>query len=149
MPESGERRERPMTVGELSRLTGVPVKALRSYTDWGLIYTVGRSLANYRLYDADALWCVRLITELRGLGLTVAELRDLLGGYSADDHRSIGPSLAERLSAARARVDVRIADLDQTRRRIDAFTAAHRAELAGENGARLWTDDPRRSGPPA
>lgn len=24
-----------MTVGELSRRTGVPVKALREYTDWG------------------------------------------------------------------------------------------------------------------
>ncbi|MEV6055826.1 MerR family DNA-binding transcriptional regulator [Streptomyces sp. NPDC052107] len=28
-----------MTVGELSRLTGVPVKTLREYTNLGLIYT--------------------------------------------------------------------------------------------------------------
>lgn len=33
----------PMTVGELSRRTGVPIKTLRQYTDWGLIYTIGRS----------------------------------------------------------------------------------------------------------
>ncbi|MGH4017067.1 MAG: MerR family transcriptional regulator [Pseudonocardiaceae bacterium] len=31
-----------MTVGELSRRTGVPIKNLRQYTDWGLINTVGR-----------------------------------------------------------------------------------------------------------
>lgn len=30
-----------MTVGELSRRTDVPIKALREYADWGLIYTVG------------------------------------------------------------------------------------------------------------
>ncbi|WP_234353228.1 MerR family transcriptional regulator [Streptomyces ardesiacus] len=66
-----------MTVGELSRLTGVPVKTLREYTDLGLIYTLGRSPANYRLYNGDALWCVRFIGELRGLGLTVAEIREL------------------------------------------------------------------------
>jgi predicted site-specific integrase-resolvase len=43
-----------MTVGDLSRRTGVAVKTLRQYTDWGLIYTVGRSATNYRLFDADA-----------------------------------------------------------------------------------------------
>ena len=36
-----------MTVGELSRYTGVPPKALRAYTDWGLIDTAGRSPAGY------------------------------------------------------------------------------------------------------
>ena len=32
-----------MTIGTLSRRTGIPVKALRTYEDMGLIYTVGRS----------------------------------------------------------------------------------------------------------
>lgn len=44
-----------MTVGELSRRTDVPIKALREYTDGGLIYTVGRSATNYRLFGNDAL----------------------------------------------------------------------------------------------
>ncbi|MDT9701273.1 MerR family transcriptional regulator [Streptomyces sp. P17] len=70
-------RLRPMTVGDLSRRTGVTVKALREYTDLGLIYTLGRSPAGYRLYDPDALRCVRFIGELRGLGLTIAEIREL------------------------------------------------------------------------
>jgi DNA-binding transcriptional MerR regulator len=65
-----------MTVGELSRITGVPVKALRQYADWRLVYTIGRSPTGYRLFDADALWCVRMIDHLRGLGLTLAETRD-------------------------------------------------------------------------
>jgi MerR family transcriptional regulator, copper efflux regulator len=32
---SSAQRVRPMTVGELSRRTGVPIKTLRQYTDWG------------------------------------------------------------------------------------------------------------------
>jgi DNA-binding transcriptional MerR regulator len=32
-----------MTIGTLSRRTGIPVKALRTYEDMGLLYTVGRS----------------------------------------------------------------------------------------------------------
>jgi MerR family copper efflux transcriptional regulator len=49
---SSAQQARPMTVGELSRRTGVPIKNLRQYTDWGLISTRGRSATNYRLYQA-------------------------------------------------------------------------------------------------
>ena len=56
-----------MTVGALSRRTGVPVKTLRTYEDMGLIYTVGRSAGNYRLFDEDALWCVGVVSGLRTL----------------------------------------------------------------------------------
>ncbi len=98
-----------MTVGDLSRRTRVPIKALRAYTDWGLINTLGRNGANYRLYDADALRCVQIITELRGLGLTLAEIRALAHAYPDRNGQLIGPSLAQRLRAARARVDAQIA----------------------------------------
>ena len=64
-----------ITIGVLSARTGVRVKALREYTDLGLIHTLGRSAAGYRLYTDDALWCVRFIGELRGLGLTIALAR--------------------------------------------------------------------------
>jgi MerR family copper efflux transcriptional regulator len=54
-----------MTIGALSRRTGVPVKALREYEDLGLIYTVGRSAGNYRLFSEEALWCLGVIGTLR------------------------------------------------------------------------------------
>ena len=44
------------TVGELSRLTGVTVRALHHYDDIGLVRPSQRSAAGYRLYeDADVL----------------------------------------------------------------------------------------------
>lgn len=126
-----------MTVGELSRRTGVSIKALRQYTDWGLIYTVGRSATNYRLFDSDALWCVHFIGQLRGLGLTVAEIRRLTRVDAP-----IGPRLADLLHQSRARVSARMAELRQTLCRIDEFETAHRADLAGRGGA-CWVADPR------
>jgi hypothetical protein len=54
-----------MTIGTLSRSTGVPVKQLREYADQGLIYTVGRSPGKYRLFGDEALWCVRMINDFR------------------------------------------------------------------------------------
>jgi MerR family copper efflux transcriptional regulator len=44
-----------MTIGELARRSGTSVKALRRLEGMGLIYTVGRSPAGYRLFDQDAL----------------------------------------------------------------------------------------------
>ncbi|WP_435057745.1 MerR family transcriptional regulator [Streptomyces sp. bgisy060] len=130
-----------MTVGELSRRTGVSVKALREYTDLGLIYTLGRSPSNYRLYDTDALWCVRFIGELRGLGLTVAEIRELTTAYLDGPDGPVGSHLAELLHRSRERVRERIAAQQQILVRIEQFETEHRANLAA--GDLHWAGDPR------
>jgi DNA-binding transcriptional MerR regulator len=133
---------RLMTVGELSRRTGVPVKTLREYTDTGLIYTAGRSPANYRLYTADALWCVRWIGELRGLGLTVAEIRDTVRECLDRADRSVGPRLARLLHRSRERAQRRIAEQQRVLARIDAFERDHGGDLARAGDLR-WAGDPR------
>jgi MerR family copper efflux transcriptional regulator len=132
-----------MTVGELSRMTGVPTKNLRAYTDWGLIYSVGRTSANYRLYDSEALWCVRAVIELRCLGLTLAEIRDLTAAYLERSGQPIGPRLAEILRRSRDRVQCQIGDLRATLTRIDDYMDGHRDELEGRAGGAVWAGDPR------
>lgn len=137
-------RSRPMTVGELSRRTGVTVKALREYTDLGLIYTLARSAAGYRMYDTDALWCVRFIGELRGLGLTVAEIRELVAARADSAGRTVGPHLAELLSRSRERLRRRIAAQQQILDQVTKFEAEHQADLV--KGDLCWAGDPRGCG---
>jgi len=120
-----------MTIGSLSRRTGVPVKTLRKYEDMGLIYTAGRSPGNYRLFDEEALWCVGVIGSLRGLGLTLAEIRELSEIYLARTEDPIGPRLAAVLRAARGRAQDRITELQQLLGRIDDFEASHAACVMG------------------
>jgi MerR family transcriptional regulator, copper efflux regulator len=124
-------RSAVMTIGALSRRTGVPVKALREYEDLGLIYTVGRSAGNYRLFDEEALWCVAVIATLRRLGLTLAEIGDLAGGYLQRPGEPVGPRLAEVLSAVRVRTQKRIAELDALLQRLDDYQSQFADELAG------------------
>jgi hypothetical protein len=50
-------RAKAMTIGQLARRTGVSIKTLREYERLGLIYTLGRSESNYRLFDESAFWC--------------------------------------------------------------------------------------------
>jgi DNA-binding transcriptional MerR regulator len=85
-----------MTIGQLSRRTGVNVKTLRKYEGMGLIYTVGRSAGNYRSFDESALWCVDVICTLPCLGLTVAEVREIAGIYLGQTNESIAPQVAIR-----------------------------------------------------
>src|SRR6266511_3762854 len=72
---------KPMTIGQLSRRTGVPIKTLREYEQLGLIYTLGRSESNYRLFGEEALWCVQVIRTMRSLGLTLKEIQDIAALY--------------------------------------------------------------------
>jgi MerR family copper efflux transcriptional regulator len=136
-----------MTIGELSRRTGVSVKVLRRYDAQGLLYSPGRSAGNYRLFDESALWCVEVVTGLRNLGLTVAEIRELARVYVDDPGEPIGPRLAERLEEARSRIDDRIAELTALRKRIDDFETRHGAELSGRGGADFRATDPTASPP--
>lgn len=130
-----------MTIGALSRRTGVPVKQLRRYEDLGFIYTVGRSGGNYRLFDESALWCVEVVETWRSLGLTLTEISDLVGVYLASPEENIGPRLADRLQAVRERTTARIDELRRLLRRIDAYEAEYRSALDGETDLRCT--DPR------
>ncbi|MFI1916121.1 MerR family transcriptional regulator [Nocardia sp. NPDC020380] len=132
-----------MTIGELSRRSGVSVKALREYTDLGLIYTLGRSPAGYRLYTDDALWCVRFIGELRGLGVTIAEICHLVDALDNDSGPPVGTRLAELLRRSRQRLQRRISEYTQILDRIDEFESEHRDHLAADDLS--WAGDPHRS----
>lgn len=132
-----------MTVGELSRRTGVPVKKLRQYEGMGLIYSRGRSAAGYRLFDDNALWCVEWISGLRALGLTEAQIRELSTWRAEHPDQPSGPYLAQILHQVRMRIRARIDELEQTRERIDAFEDRHDAMLRGCATTDPWGPDPR------
>jgi len=131
-----------MTIGELSRRSGTPVKALRAWTDMGLVYSPGRSPAGYRLFDESALWCIGVIGELRGLGLTLAEISELACVYLGRPAEPIGPHVAGLLRRARDRADAQIVRLQELRRHIDQVLAERATELAGDE---IRKSDPTRS----
>ncbi|MHB1875667.1 MAG: helix-turn-helix domain-containing protein [Streptosporangiaceae bacterium] len=67
-----------LSIGEVSRRTGVPVKTIRFYSDRGLVLPAARSAAGYRLYDLDAFARLDLVRTLRGLGLDLASIQRVL-----------------------------------------------------------------------
>jgi MerR family copper efflux transcriptional regulator len=138
-------RDELMTVGELAARTGMPPKAIREFEGMGLIYSAGRSEANYRLFDESAIWCVQAIANLRALGLTIKQIRQLAAVYLERPHEPIGPRLADLLEQTERRIEQRREQLDVIQRRIRAFRSAHKAALAGLSDPELVTADPRRT----
>jgi MerR family copper efflux transcriptional regulator len=134
------RSGRLMTIGELARRTGMPAKAIREFEGLGLIYSAGRSEANYRLFDESAIWCVHTIRSLRSLGLTIKEIQQLAAVYLDRPGEPIGPRLAELLDRAEERIEQRCAELDLIQERIRDFRAANSAALAGRS--ELTVGDP-------
>jgi len=133
-----------MTIGQLARRSGLSIRALREYEGLGLIYGLGRSRSNYRLFDESALWCLQVIRTLRSFGLTLSEIQEMSAVYSEHRGQPIGPYLQAKLDGALSRIEARIADLKEVRRRIRAFEAAHATALAGQTDLELYAVDPRR-----
>jgi DNA-binding transcriptional MerR regulator len=112
-----------MTVGELARRTGLSHKAIRELEGRGLIYSVGRSESNYRLFDETALWCVGAVAKMRSLGLTLAEIEQLHDCYLKAPDKPPSAQFARVLDRAEERIRAQIAAHQQTLRRIEAFRA--------------------------
>ncbi|MEU7829022.1 MerR family transcriptional regulator [Nonomuraea sp. NPDC049129] len=66
------------SIGELARRTGLTVKAIRFYSDRGIVPPTGRSPAGYRRYDVDALARLELVRTLRDLGLDLPTIRKVV-----------------------------------------------------------------------
>jgi MerR family copper efflux transcriptional regulator len=140
-------RANAMTIGQLSRRTGVPIKVLRTYEDLGFLYTLGRSEGNYRLFGEEALWCVRVIQGLRSLGLTLKEIRALVTCYLERPGEPSSILLEAHLAHALARIEARITVLQALRQRILEFQAACAGAPAPPEAsalAQLFAQDPRR-----
>jgi DNA-binding transcriptional MerR regulator len=67
-----------MTIGQLSRRTGLSVRTLRFYADAGVLPEAERSESGYRLFDADAVPRARLVRTLRELGVSLEDVKRVL-----------------------------------------------------------------------
>jgi DNA-binding transcriptional MerR regulator len=98
------------TVGELSRLTGITVRALHHYDEIGLCRPSARSAAGYRLYNDDDVLRVQQVLLFRELGLPLPEI-----GAAIDAAASRADLLRrhrETLIEKRGRLDAMVAAID-------------------------------------
>ncbi|MGW6916247.1 MerR family transcriptional regulator [Kitasatospora sp. NPDC054939] len=66
------------SIGDLARRTGLTVKAIRFYSDCGIVPPTDRSPAGYRLYGIEAVARLDLVRTLRDLGLDLSTIRKVV-----------------------------------------------------------------------
>lgn len=102
-------------IGDFSRLCRVPVSALRYYADLGLLEPAAVDPASgYRYYAAAQLHLVNRIVALKDLGLTLEEIRAVLG-----DDLSVS-ELRGMLCLKRAEAAERLAEEQERLERVEA-----------------------------
>jgi DNA-binding transcriptional MerR regulator len=89
------------SIGDVARRTGLTVKAIRFYSDCGIVVPAGRSPAGYRLYDTGAVARLALVRTLRDLGLDLATIRKV-----ADRELSLPEVAAAHAEALAAQIRI-------------------------------------------
>jgi DNA-binding transcriptional MerR regulator len=64
-----------LSIGELARRTGLPVRTIRFWSDIGVVPPAARTGSGRRLYDAACVARLELVATVRDLGLSLADVR--------------------------------------------------------------------------
>ena len=117
-----------LKIGEVARRAGVTAKAIRFYERAGVLPPPARGGNGYRLYGKDAVEMLAFVKRATGLGLTLAEVKDIItirqGGRPPCTH-------VHRLLTEKAlELDRKLRDLLEVRLRVrQSLSAWKRAPL--------------------
>jgi DNA-binding transcriptional MerR regulator len=107
-----------MFIGELAKKAGLQPKTIRFYEEFGLLPRPKRSESGYRIYTPDSVDALRFIRMAQGLGLTLAEIRDIV---RRSGQEGLCDYVEQVASAKLSRLDSKMEELRQTRERVAAF----------------------------
>ena len=99
---AGSRRDGLLRIGELAARAGASADTVRYYERLRLLGPPARSESGYRLYSAVELGRLRFIRRAKRLGLSLEEIRSLLGVAEEGASRARRPTgTSSRLSGSR------------------------------------------------
>jgi DNA-binding transcriptional MerR regulator len=90
-----------LSIGELARRAGLPVRTIRFWSDTGVLPPAARTGSGRRLYDAACVARLELVATLRELGVSLRDVRRVL-----DEQASIAEVAAVHLEALDAQIRV-------------------------------------------
>jgi len=135
-----------LSIGNLSRATGVKVPTIRYYERIGLMPQPARSTGNQRLFAPAAVARLAFIVHARGLGFGLEAIRDLLGLVDDPDRPCEAADAIAR--AQLAEVEARIARLEALRSELERMIAdcaggriAECRVIEALSGDALWAAD--------
>ncbi len=132
-----------MRIGELAARTGFSVRTIRFYEQGGLLPAPQRTPAGYRRYDDDAVTRLRFVRSAQALGLSLAEIADVL---RIRDHQGppcayVAQLLEIHINALETRVEELTALRDELRARVPGGAEPDRERCQPDQICYLIEDD--------
>jgi DNA-binding transcriptional MerR regulator len=106
-----------MQIGEVAERTGLSLRTIRYYEEVGLAVPSARSEGGFRLYVEDDVERLRVIMQMKPLGFSLEEMRELLALLDAADADPV------RLAAFRDQAAERVRTLRRQLRTAEEFAA--------------------------
>lgn len=119
-----------MRIGELAKATGTKAETIRYYEREGILPAADRTDSNYRDYSKDHLATLTFVRRARGLGFSMAQVRQLA---ALSDHEDKPCEDVDQLVRRQlAEVDQKIADLASLRKELREMVRSCEGERIGD-----------------
>lgn len=119
-----------LTIGQVAERTGTSTSALRFYEGAGLVIPVERTDVGYRLYDHEQVARVKFIRQAQQLGLSLAEVGELLAAVDSDDPVPTRDRLRHMVSHKLVSIRRQVGELQEFTRQLEGV----HVRLSGEPG---------------
>lgn len=120
----------PLKIGQLATQAGITAKTIRFYEETGVLKPPERGTNGYRLYAADAVDLLRFVKQAAGLGLTLAEIREIIAIRQGS--RPPCSHVHHLLKEKADELDRKLKDLLELRRRVRQNLAAWKRAPSGK-----------------
>jgi len=111
----------PLKIGEVAKLSGIGIEALRFYERSGLLGRPGRTQSGYRVYDAAVLQRLDFIKRAQVLGFSLDEIKRIIADKQAG--RSPCREVREIVRHRLEELDERMKEMRRYRRELGAALA--------------------------
>jgi len=121
---------KPMTIGQVAKLSGVGVETIRFYEREGLLNKPKRKESGYRLFEAEVVSRIKFIKRAKQLGFSLKEIRELLS--LRVNSRASGTEVKKRVDSKIEQIDRRIYDLKKVRNALAQLSRSVRKSPVSE-----------------
>ena len=122
-----------LTIGQVAKTSGVAAKTIRYYEQIGVLPAPSRAASGYRLYDQLGVERLRFIRRARALGLSLHQLKTLMGTLNGGPRPSLRPRLRALVRGQLDAVTNRMSELELLRQQLEQILERMRTSAPGRH----------------